>query len=401
MLSILISCFGVLAGLVKLSGLRQARHVVVFVALGMGQIHLAVLGLILLLFSENGYVLPRHLPRAELTTLALVFMAVVGVTLLSTLSARSVSELLQLLIYGVLFLQFSIYLRNKRCLEILLEAMVTAALIVALTGITRMLIGASEPPHIYLDRGGNEGSVFLLLAGVIPAVTLFVQKRRTRYLLFVLLMLSAQVLATSRANIALTVLILGIGLYFPIRSLSLRMLLIVAVGAVIAGSVTSIQSVYENQSNESFLERIALYQAGWALWRERPSTGWGWGSTSDLAPATSLTEQTYPHFHSTYVQLLVELGFLGVVAVAAWAGGSLLLIFLCLRGKFPPAAATYVCAASAALLVSGFFSALLFGADRAVQVVLVLAIIRALLKERQEREKALAFIVTGTRSAIR
>jgi O-antigen ligase len=287
-------------------------------------------------------------------------------------------ELIQLSFYAGVFVLFAAYLRSAARIEPLLRAMVAAASLVAVLGIAGYMSGVASAPHIYLGRGSNEGSLFVLLSGVIPAMTLFITTRHPGYLALSLLMAGAQMLATSRANLALSLLAIGIAGFFLVRSRSLRALVLVATAAALVSAAPFLHGFYERLLNYSVLERIALYEAGWAFWLERPWTGWGWGATSELAPQNTFTDQSYPHFHSTYIQFLVELGVLGWLAIVAWVTGSLWLILSASWSRGNLAAAYYVAVMSMALLGAGFTQALLFGADRAIQVMLALALIGAL-----------------------
>jgi len=152
---------------------------------------------------------------------------------------------------------------------------------------------------------------------------------------------------------------------------------------MILGSMEFLSSAIEAQKNHSTLQRIALYEAGWSIWLERPFTGWGWGSTSLLAPQ-SPTDIRHPHFHSTYVQFIVELGVFGWLFVAIWIMGSFWLIFLGITFRVDAPAGYYFASASVVLLGSGFVHAMLFGGDRAVQVVVALALTWALIRRKRE-----------------
>lgn len=400
MLTISLAAF-LLAGF-KVPGLDRLRHIAVFFALGAGQIHLAVLALMMLLFAENGYRPPRTVPRNATIALFIIVNLIVLVTLLSPISGRTVSELIQLFVYAVVFMMFTVYLRGPRRIEPMLKAMVVAATLVALLGIAGFQSGLSTAPHIYLGRGGNEGSFFLLVAGLLPALTLFVSDKRPIYILLAVIMLFAMVMATSRSNMAIGMFALGSTGFFLIRSIWLRVLLLGVLIGVLIGAIifplSLLQVLFEQQKNFSTLQRIALYEAGWSLWLERPWTGWGWGSTSVLAPQNNLTVDRYPHFHSTYVQFIVELGALGWVYSAVWVAGSLWLIISTALFRTDAAGGFYISLVSVVLLLSGVTEALLFGADRAVQVMLALALIGAFI--RRGRRLSMQRRVTRPRQAL-
>jgi len=376
--TIAISLFALLLAILRLPGLGGVRHVAVFFALGAGQIYLAGPALLALLTVEYSCTPPLRVPRRLTIAATASVTLVVLVTLFSPMSGRTILELIQLFFYAGVFVLLVAYLRSTARIELLLRAMVAAATLVAGLGIAGHLSGFAPAPHIYLGRGSNEGSLFLLLSGVIPAMTLFMATKRPAYLVLSFLMVGAQMLATSRSNLAISLLVIGVTGFFLIRSRSLRSLVLVATVAAVVGALPLLHDFYERQLNYSVLERIALYETGWAFWLERPWTGWGWGATSALASENTFTDQSYPHFHSTYIQFLVELGALGWLAIAAWVAGSFWLILSAFWSRGDPAAAYYMAVMSVALLGAGVAQALLYGADRAIQVMLALALIGAL-----------------------
>lgn len=381
---IAISLAALLLAILRISGLGGVRHVVVFFALGAGQIHIAALALVALLVAEYGYIPPRRVPRRPTIAAAASVALVALVTLFSPMSGRTISELTQLFFYAGVFVLFAAYLRSTARIEWLLRAMVVAASLVAALGITGYLSGMAPAPHVLFGRGSNEGSLFLLLSGVIPAMTLFIATRHPGYLGLSLLMVSAQMLAMSRANIAISFLVIGVGGLFLVRSRSLRVLVLVATMAAVAGALPFLHVFYERiLDNYSTLERISLYEAGWAFWLERLWVGWGWGASSALVPQNTLTDQSYPHFHSTYIQVIVELGLLGWLAIAVWVAGSLWLALSAVSFRYDLTAAYYILAVSMALLGASLTQALLFGGDRTMQVMLALALIAAFLRRHR------------------
>ncbi|WP_341235825.1 O-antigen ligase family protein [uncultured Sulfitobacter sp.] len=390
MIPLSISAVALIMSFLKIKGLGRIRHVLCFLALGAGQIHLAVIALILLFVSEDGYLPPARFPRGP-TLLAVTCVGlVVMITLLSPVSGRILGEIVQLLIYALIFVLATIYLRRPGRIEPLLHAMVIAATIVALLGIAGQLTGFTQSPHIFIGRGGNEGSVFLLLSGVVPSITLFIKTRRIIYLLLPLLMLFAQVLAQSRANMAVSLLVLVSPVYFLIGARWLRVVILLVVLGLLYAALPTLQSLFRQQQDFSTLQRLALLDVGWALWLERPWLGWGWGATSELVPQNTLTYDAYPHFHNTYIQLLVELGALGWLAIVVWVGGSLWLVSVGAVHRVDLPGGFYIAVISVAVLAEGLTSALLFGADRAVQVMIILALIGAFLRRRRVTVKQAA-----------
>jgi O-antigen ligase len=122
-------------------------------------------------------------------------------------------------------------------------------------------------------------------------------------------------------------------------------------------------------------ERIKLYEAAFSLWKEAPVVGWGWGSTSEVVPKIYTIGNEYPHFHSTYAQLIVELGFLGIIIIIIFLSACLMNIkdgLKKIRTGVP--IGVYQIFISLAIFGSGFSEAIVFGADRAIPLMLSLAI---------------------------
>lgn len=381
--SLAISVGALSIALLKLRVLRHVRLVSIFFSLGAGQIHIAVLALLTFLVAENNYRLPVSLPKIPLLLVAMCFFLIVLTTMLSPIEGRTLVELFQLLIYMIVLVLFMAYLEEPGNTRPVLSAMVVAGLLVAVIGGILFFIEAKSSPHIFLGRGGNEGAIFLLLTGIIPAISLFAETKRPIYLLSVFVMLGAQFLATSRTSIILGALIVFITFYLMIRERWFRIFLLLGLTSVGYLYWDTFQILLEGLKNYSASQRILLYEAGWAFWLESPLVGWGWGATSVLASQEVLTDLIFPHFHSTYIQFLVELGWLGVVFNAIWFLGAFWLLFVGMSDGADLNVRVYITAAAIALIGLGFTSALLFGADRAVQVVLVIALVRNLLRYQQ------------------
>lgn len=373
--------------LLKIDVLKNSRTFMVLLALGTGQIHLAILSFMIYLFAENGFLLPRHVSRRSFSVLVGALIAIVGVTFLSKVGSRTISELVQLVLYIVVFFQLQVVLRRPGELEHLMRLSVPAAVSIALMSLAFERIGVTQVPSIYISRGSNEGSVFLLLMGVIPCAFMFLRTRNVIYILCIFIIMVAQETATSRSNVALSGACLIATAFFMWKTRWVRMVLSLAALALIYLNFNVTAETWEQQQNYSMLQRIRLYEAGLELWRQRPWTGWGWGSTSEIAPRITLTDHSFPHFHSTYVQLLVELGALGVVIIGLWLAGTVGVVLYGLYGHLPAANAAYLVLSSLALIGSGFTQALLFGADRAIQVVFLYAFILCMIAQGREKRR--------------
>ena len=77
-----------------------------------------------------------------------------------------------------------------------------------------------------------------------------------------------------------------------------------AIAAVLAGD-------WDQIPDTSLGFRVQLWRAGFSLLSQRPLLGWGPGSSDELIDALNL-KQRFPHFHDVPLQLLVELGVVGL-----------------------------------------------------------------------------------------
>lgn len=384
MLTLSISLAAIVLSVIKRLG--QARHIFIFLALGAGQIHFACLAIVFFFLSENGSRPLRYLPRWPTIIFSSGILLIIIFTFYSSVSARTISELGQLVTYVIIFYLISTYLKRHDNILPMLKAMTIAAALVAMIGLTLLLVGIYSQPHIFLGRGANEASFFLMMTGVVPAVTLFFATKRSVYILLALMMVAAMIMATSRANVLLSALILVSIFFFRISTRWLRALVLIGIVGAMFGLHFLQGGLLEPLMNYSTDQRIALYEAGWNLWQSRPLVGWGWGSTSLLAPQTVLTDYPHPHFHSTFIQFIVELGALGWFFIIIWVACALLLFFSATFFRMDQVGAVYIALSNMALLASGFVEALLFGADRALQVVFMLALNGAFIR-RWKRQR--------------
>lgn len=373
-LTLAISFMALLASAVPTRRYAFARLVLVIFALGAGNIHLAVVSLAVMLFVNNGYRPPVvHLRRTELIV-GLSVGAIILVTFLSPVSPRTLAKLLHLGLFVFILLQLLNELVSAERIRAYLKAMVWAATAVAILGLVLDQLGLVEHPHIFPGRGANEGSVYLSLMGLLPALTLMLWERKPLYLAPCGIMAFAQVVALSRSNTVLAGVMLAAAIFFYFDSRAIKAAMLGVAGLIIYKSLDLINLEVERQVNYSARERIELTLYGWELWLQRPYTGWGWGSTSELVPKAILVEQEYPHFHNTWVQLLAEVGYLGWLFIAMFLFFGLRCIWIALRWTHSAAVSFYVIMAVAGIGWLGFFEALLFGADRFIMLVIVLPI---------------------------
>lgn len=375
LLPLALSGLALLGAVIPLPGLERARLVMVLLALGCGQIYVAVAALGVLLVVENKWRLPEfqsHLP-------ILVTVATVGGILLTTFlvptSGRTYTELAQLALYLLMTGLLLAYLRTGEDIHRLLTACVFAATGVALIGLLSIQLGLQTAPAIFLARGPNEGAIYLSLIGAVPATIMFVRTRNPLYLVAFAVLLYAQNLATARGSMIASV-VAALAMVFFVTRIKLLRAAMVAIGLyVVLVNVSALTGIYQENLNFSARERLALFNYGWWLWEQRPITGWGWGSTTDLAQHASTTVLVYPHFHNTYIQLLVEAGVVGWFIIGLFLWFVISSAVAAVTRVRQPAVSALVLSVGLALFVSGFFDAMLYGADRAVQVIILLTLV--------------------------
>lgn len=369
-----ISGAALLFAVMPLAGMARWRMAAALLALGAGEIYLAVLTLVVLLLVENDW---RITFRQSAGTLAAIFALLSAIILLAILQPtdlRTWSELTQLALYVMLYFLFTSRLRDGHDLIDVLSACIFASLGVAALALLAVLVGLVSLPAIFIDRGSNEASVFLALLGVVPCAVMLSRTRNLLYLAAAGPMVLAQYLATSRGSMAVSVIVLLVAGFLWTRSLLVRGATIIGGMAVLAFNVPQLLLLFDAQLNSSARERMALLEYGTGLASERFWTGWGWGSTSRLASIAPNTAQTYPHFHNAYVQMIVELGLLGWVVI----GLGLLLavrwgVIAAFRLRQPGVTALVACSVLG-IATACLFDAMLFGADRSIQLILLLAL---------------------------
>ena len=381
-LSIAISILAILFAVLKIPTLQLQRTFLVLFALGAGQIHLAYLALTLFLFSELGYRFQHRLHRRSFAIFAGFYAYVLLVTITSPIDIRAVSETMQLLIYIFTFFQIQAVLFREGMTERILLMSAYASLVMACLGLLLESLGFTEAPAIFLERGGNEGSTFLLLMGVVPCIFFFMKTRKPKFLLIVLIITYAQFVATSRANYFLSGFCILSIFFFLINQLWIRILISLIFATLTILNLPSILQILEGEQNYSTLQRILLYDLGYKIASEHPWFGWGWGSTFKLVTANNLTDISFPHFHSTFIQFWVELGVFGLILNGLW---TLSLFWSVIKGCYSRISNeynSYIALSSIVIFFSGFTEALIFGADRAVQVIILFAIYIKILKTK-------------------
>jgi O-antigen ligase len=181
--------------------------------------------------------------------------------------------------------------------------------------------------------------VTLNLLGLVALDAYRRRRLRGALALLFLIALPLAILATkTRAvwiSFALSVLI---GLFtfpsFRMRRACLYLVLAAAFGSLCALTFEDVnQSITDRLQERSPVEfRMAMYRAGWDMFRAKPLLGWGTGQVqADLEKRISDFHQSEFFFHNTFLEIGVEYGVLGI-ALYCW------LIFDLLRtGRQLPA----------------------------------------------------------------
>lgn len=375
LLPLAISAIALVLAILALPGMAYPRLVACLLALGCGQIYIAFAAFGVFLVIDNRWRITRSAGVKAFLWGGALLAGIVLTTALSPATSRTYSELAQLALYIVLLLLMLSYIKTGEDLLRILQCAVTASLLVAVVAMITVFLGLQRPPFVFLARGSNEGAVFLSLMGVIPAAALFVRTRNPAYLAIAVFLCYVQFIATSRGSLIVSLIALLMAMFFLFHNRVFRGVLVVAGLYLMSSNLPYVSNIYRGQMNFSARERLALLEHGINLWSQRPILGWGWGSTTDLAERAPTTVLIYPHFHNTYVQLLVESGAVGILILATFLYFWISRSITAMRTIAEPAVSMLIVSVGAGLLISGFFDAMLYGADRTVQVIILLALV--------------------------
>lgn len=375
-MSLIISTLALVGASLRLNHVRFTafRIFLVFFALANGQIHIAALSLFILILMESNFQIPKGIALRYI--LGMVFIMgtiIVPLPFAQIQTSRTISELIQVFFYLYIFFVLMCYFEYND-INLLIKGIALSSFATAVLCLVLLQLNMVTTPHVFLARGGNEGSFYLLIMGVVPAGFLFIRSRNWMYLAFIFTIIVVQYTATSRANTGLSVLVLGCLLYAATPFKLLRALYLLVVLAVVLVSLPIVFSFLQGTSNTSLLERMSLYTLGFSLWQEYPVFGWGYGAASELVPQSEVVDGIYPHFHSTYVQILVEQGVFGILLIlffiAIWARN----VFYSFFRVTDSSIAFFLFTSTMCLAGSSFFEAIHFGADRALPMVLITAL---------------------------
>lgn len=373
--SLALGILALLAAVLAVPGFALVRWSLIFAGLAGGQVYLAVFAFAFFLIVENRFRVRIALPAHVYVFLGLGFVAIVGLTFLSPVNFRTLSELTQLALYLFLFTLLTSFLQSGKDMLLVFKGATIGTVSAALLGMGLSILGYSSGADIFIGRGANEGSTFMSLIGVVSSVVMFARTRNPAYLVAALFLTYMQYLATSRGSMAVSGVVILIGLFFQFRNPLLRAAMIAAGIVILFQSLPILRNLAEGQLNFSARERLALLEHGWHLFQDRFWTGYGWGSTDSLAPTAPTTRNSYPHFHNTYVQMIAEMGVYGCILLAAFVYFAISSAWTALVRIKQPAVSTLVFSGFLAIFIAANFDALLFGADRSVQVVILCSLI--------------------------
>ena len=174
--------------------------------------------------------------------------------------------------------------------------------------------------HIDRARGpflqAVANGVSLNLLGILALV---VSGARKRTLLLLWLALPVAVLATLTRAVWIGFAISSLAVSFYLREHKWRIWLVLIVAGLLAGVWLGINGIsLKNAISERTSERgpvdarVAVYQAGWAMFKERPFTGWpAAGMYTELARRMEGYHLRSFYVHNSYLALLVEFGIPG------------------------------------------------------------------------------------------
>jgi putative inorganic carbon (HCO3(-)) transporter len=167
------------------------------------------------------------------------------------------------------------------------------------------------------------------------------RRRRLRGIiaLLFLIALPLAILATkTRAvwiSFALSVLaVLFMSPNFRVRRACLYLVLAASFGSLCALTFQDVnQSIIDRLQERSPVEfRMAMYRAGWDMFRDKPLLGWGAGQVqADLEKRISDFHQSEFYFHNTFLEIGVEFGVVGLL-LYSWV-----IVDLFRVGRPPPA----------------------------------------------------------------
>ncbi|MDX5386347.1 MAG: O-antigen ligase family protein [Marinobacter sp.] len=101
--------------------------------------------------------------------------------------------------------------------------------------------------------------------------------------------------------------------------------------------------------------RLLMWQEALIRIEEKPVIGWGAGSSSMLIQTSDVVPHRFRHFHNLYLQLLAELGIIGMLLITSWVTLALKTALEKTQNHFEGGLRTFILSAMALFALSGIF----------------------------------------------
>jgi len=298
---------------------------------------------------------PLRLARpVALPTFALVVLAVAGALnqpynseTWSVVAAKWIVPFTLYLLAGLVF-ETEASLRALEVFSLVVLAYLSVIAILFLSGEKSLIFPPfilDESLGIHADRARGPflqdvaNGVTLNLLGLVALDSYRRRRLRGIVALLFLIALPLAILATkTRAvwiSFALSVgALLFMSPNFRVRRACLYLVLAASFGSLCALTFQDVnQSIIDRLQERSPVEfRMAMYRAGWDMFRDKPLLGWGAGQVqADLEKRISDFHQSEFYFHNTFLEIGVEFGALGLL-LYSWV-----IVDLFRVGRPPPA----------------------------------------------------------------
>lgn len=302
--------------------------------------------------------------------------------------AGELSQIAQFAFYGALLIfATSAMLEDRRVWELVIRGLLWGSIV--LGGVMVLgfgiLNGALETVPLS-TIGRNEHSVVLVFTAIVPAAWVMASggPKRLAIAAVVAAVLAARA-AEARGPLSIALAMLGgVAAYrFASRRVFGTIVLMIIGGAFASQWIdwAPIVAALFGQDNFSNLERLGLLQASLRLFLEQPLLGWGWGSLDNLMPRVPETIGSYPHAHNTFAHFAVELGILGLAILVALIAQPIVGAVRAYRQK-RRADFIFLAALGVAFLATSLIEDLVYGATRAVPLMIVLAVAQPVIAGR-------------------
>ena len=152
-------------------------------------------------------------------------------------------------------------------------------------------------------------------------------------------------------------------------------------------TMLEIDSVSDGKLGTSIGHRIALWQAGWSLFLERPIFGWGPGNYAEELKQKTIEYAGYPlfysHFHNLFLNAGVRSGSVGIVALVLCIVGPVFLAARRVRDRCSRYGFALMTCTIATFFISGL-TGIMFGHDILVSNFMVLIAVAMALSFRAD-----------------